>query len=184
MTKSIRRNDSNYSTRYEVTIDKDHKYYGAALLQIAEYDQFTAINAVKFLGKTTRCSFVINTGIGIYLRYRSETNPTCHSEFSFHFNQNNLEELEELNKRMEHVFIVLICDEAKGICCIPYEMFCDLVDKRRKAKDEIENIYTILVTAQARQSFHVYINCPGKRNTIISGKHVVPRTTFPKCLFG
>jgi len=167
-----------------VTIDKDHKYYGAALLQIAEYDQFTAINAFKSLGKTTRCSFIINADIGVYLRYRSEPNPTCHSEFSFQFNQSNLEELEELNKRMARVFIVLICDEAKGICCIPYETFLDLVIKRFDAKDDVENIYTVLVTAQVRQSFHVYINCPGKRNTMIGKKHIVGRTIFPKCLFG
>ena len=164
-------------------IDKDHKYYGAALLQIAEYPVFTAINAYRTLGELSRCSFVINADIGIYLRYRSEPSPTCHSEFSFHFNQNNLDELEELDKRLEQVFIVLICDEAKGICCIPYKTLLDLVVERFDAKNVVEDVYTILVTAQARQSFHVYINCPGKRNTTIGKTYTIARNSFPKCLF-
>ena len=166
-----------------MAIDKDHKYHGAALLQIAEYPQFTAINAYKSSGKISRSSFVINADIGIYLRYRSEPDPTCHSEYSFQFNQNNLEELEELDKRLERVFIVLICDEAKGICCIPYTILLDLIMGRLDAKDDVEDIYTILVTAQARQSFRVYINCPGKRNTMVGKRHTVARTSFPKCLF-
>lgn len=113
-----------------MTIDKEDKYYGAALIQIAEYEQFTAINSFRPLGKPSRCSFVINADIGIYLRYRSEVNPTRHSEFSFHFNGSNLEDLEELDRRSGRVFIGLICDEAREVCCIPYAKLLDLITER------------------------------------------------------
>ena len=164
-------------------IDKDHKFYGAALLQIAEYPQFTAINAYKPSGKSARCSFIINADIGIYLRYRSEPDPTRHSEYSFHFNQSNLYELEELDKRFERVFIAFICGEAKGICCIPYAILLDLIVDRLDAKDEVEDTYTVLVTAHTGQSFRVYVNNPGKRNETTGKKYTFTRTSFPKCLF-
>lgn len=164
-------------------IDKDHKFYGAALLQIAEYPQFTAINAYKPSGKSVRCSFIINADIGIYLKYRSEPIPTRHSEYSFQFSQSNLDELEELDKRFERVFIVFICDEAKEICCIPYAVLLDLIVNRFDAKGEVEDTYTVLVTAHTGQSFRVYVNNPGKRNEITGEKHIFTRTSFPKCLF-
>lgn len=164
-------------------IDKDHKFYGAALLQIAEYPQFTAINAYRPYGKIARCSFIVDADIGIYLKYRSEPNMTRHSEYSFQFNQSNLDELEELSKRFERVFIVLICDEAKGICCISYTKLLDLVIDRLDAKEEIEDTYTILVTAYAGQSFRVYVNSPEKRNETTGKQYIVARNSFPKCLF-
>lgn len=45
---------STKTTKEEIMkIHDDHLYHGAALTQIAEDDQFTAINALKLGGKTT-----------------------------------------------------------------------------------------------------------------------------------
>ena len=50
-------------------INDDHMYHGAALTQIAEHEQFTAINAFEHGGKTSRSAFIVNHDIGVYLKY-------------------------------------------------------------------------------------------------------------------
>ena len=49
----------------------EHLYHGAALMLIAEDDEFTAINRLDLLGKRSSSAFRINDNIGVYLKYNS-----------------------------------------------------------------------------------------------------------------
>jgi hypothetical protein len=162
-------------------INDDHMYHGAALTQIAEHPQFTAINAFKHKGATSRSSFIINTDIGVYLKYATKAIKPF-KEFRFTFLGSHLEELKELESRFEKVYIGLVCVRAKQICAISYKQFEDFLAERREAKGSRESIYTIIVTVPKGKRFRVYVNQPGERKKSL-GVVRVPRNTFPGCLF-
>ena len=63
-------------------INDDHMYHGAALTQIAEHPQFTAINAFKHANRPSRSAFRINDDIGVYLKYASKPKGPTMSLFS------------------------------------------------------------------------------------------------------
>ena len=48
-------------------IGNEHLYHGAVLNQIAEHPQFTAINALRVGGETSRSAFKINNDIAVYI---------------------------------------------------------------------------------------------------------------------
>ena len=48
-------------------INDDHMYHGAALIQIAEHPQFTAINSFPHDGHASRSAFLVNLDIGMGL---------------------------------------------------------------------------------------------------------------------
>ncbi len=162
-------------------INDDHMYHGAALIQIAEHPQFTAINAFKYKKGISRSSFAVNDLIGVYLKYASQpTQP--HQEYVFNFNQPHLDELKDLRKQKEKVFLGLVCVGAKQICCISYERLHDLIMKRADAKGQQEDTYSVLVTVLDGRRFRVYANAPGERNKKL-GEIMIPRSDFPGCLF-
>ena len=55
-------------------INKEHLYHGAALNQIAEHEQFTAINTLEINEIRSRSAFKINQKISIYLKYCTKQN--------------------------------------------------------------------------------------------------------------
>ena len=126
-------------------INDDHMYHGAALTQIAEHPQFTAINAFKHNGAISRSSFIINTDIGVYLKYATKATKPF-DEFPFTFLTPNLGELNELESHFEKVYLGLVCVSAKQVCAISYEQFKGLLAARREAKGGDESTYTVLVT--------------------------------------
>jgi len=162
-------------------INDDHMYHGAALTQVAEHPQFTAINAFQQGGHASRSGFLVNHDIGVYLKYASEpTKP--YSEYHFTFHADHLAELEALNKKAGRVFIVLVCVRAKEICCITYVEFEALIAKRRVARGATEDSYLVLVTCPQGKSFRVYVNAPGQKKKAL-GNRIVPRNRFPNELF-
>lgn len=162
-------------------INDDHMYHGAALTQIAEHPQFTAINAFKHNCTTSRSSFIINTDIGVYLKYATKSIKPF-NEFRFTFLESHLEELKVLVSRFEKVYLGLVCVRAKQICSISYRQFMNFLAERREAKGSRESIYTIIVTVPKGKRFRVYVNQPGERKTSL-GVVRIPRNTFPGCLF-
>src|SRR6266446_1345266 len=73
----------------KMTIDDDHMYHGAGLIQIAEHPQFTAINSLKHDGAVVANAFKVNDEIAIYLKYA--TKPTkAFKEYQFTFTNNHL----------------------------------------------------------------------------------------------
>jgi hypothetical protein len=166
---------------FTMKINDDHMYHGAALTQIAEHPQFTAINAFKHDGTTSRSSFVINTDIGVYLKYATKATKAF-NEFPFTFLTPHLEELKKLESHFEKVYLGLVCVAAKQVCAVSYEQFKGLLAARREAKGGDEVGYTVLVTVPAGKSFRVYVNQPGEKKTSL-GTIIVSRNTFPGCLF-
>jgi hypothetical protein len=78
-------------------IHLDHQYHGAAIIQIAEDDRFTAINSIKSSGTNHRSAFRVNDDIGVYLKY-AEKPSAAYEEFQFTFHKQHLEDLAKLKK--------------------------------------------------------------------------------------
>jgi hypothetical protein len=162
-------------------VDDNHLYYGAGVIQVAEDPHFTAINAFKYKGKNSRCAFVVNDGIGLYLKHRAEPVGSF-KEYQFNFSTENLDELSQLKTKTGNVFVGLVCVKDREICCVPYKVLLSLVEARKKNKGDIEPTYVILVTVPEGKSIRVYVNYPGKRGKLLNQK-IIPRTDFPSKLF-
>lgn len=164
-------------------IDDDHMYYGSAPIQIAEDPHFTAINAVHYKGKTSRCGFRINKSIGVHIHYRSKATGKRSPVYTFGFSRENLAELRRMSKRMPQVFLALICVKARCICCLQYADFLALIEKRRaELGGRKEESYVIEVAVPRAMQFRVGISQPGTRGTW-SEHFLIPRTDFPRALF-
>ena len=163
-------------------INDDHMYHGAALTQIAEHPQFTAINAFKIAGVTSRSAFKINDDIGIYLKYATKPKPPFR-EYVFTFNSDHLAELAALRRLRSSVFLALVCVKARQICCLPHTDFEALVEARKKAKGSPEEQYALLATVPVGKSFRVYVNAPGKRKVMLGKEIIISRNAFPKDIF-
>ena len=162
-------------------INQDHLYHGAALTQIAEHPTFKAINEVSLNGVRSRCAFLVNTDIGLYLKYATKPKGPF-KEFIFTFHTDHLDELQKLRARPSKLFICLICVSASHICCITYESLLELIAERKQKKGADEETYTILVTMPAGKSFRIYMNEPGRKKVMIE-ERIVPRDDFPDVLF-
>lgn len=164
-------------------IHDDHLYHGAALIQIAEHPQFTAINSLKHGGEVIPIAYKINDEISVYLKYASKPTPT-YKEYQFTFHNDQLNELAVIAAANQKTFIALVCVKEREICCISYEELQGLIARRKKQKDDAEDQYVILVTAPKGKSLRVYVNAPGKRKTILGKELIVSRKAFPNVIFG
>lgn len=163
-------------------INNDHLYHGAALTQVAEHRTFKAINEVSHAGARSRCAFLINADIGLYLKYATRPKGRF-KEFIFTFREEHLEELSVLKARAKKIFVGLICVSARQICCVPYKTLLALIAERKRDKGSDEALYTVLVTMPSGKSFRVYMNAPGQRKVMI-GERIIPRDDFPDVIFG
>ena len=162
-------------------IHDDHLYHGAALTQIAEHSQFTAINAFKDGKKISRSSFLINNDIGVYLKYSSK--PTGRfKEYIFTFLKSHLTEIEEIEKRSKKAFVALVCVKDREICLVSRKELSELIEERKKEVGTSEASYTVLVVVPKGKSLRVYMNAPGVRKTKLSEK-IVARKAFPDSVF-
>ena len=163
-------------------INDDHMYHGAALTQVAEHPQFTAINAFKRAGAVSRSAFKVNVDIGVYLKYASKPKAP-YGEYVFTFGEDHLRELKSLKKKSSRTFLALVCVHERQICCLPYPGLLQLLAARKKAKGSSEAQYTVLVTAPARKSFRVYMNAPGRRKRWLGDPLIIARNDFPDVIF-
>ena len=162
-------------------INKDHLYHGAALIQVAKYPTFKAINAFEMKGgEKSRSAFIVNHDTGIYLKYASKPNDS--REYVFTFTTPNLEELEALRTHHSRAFVVLVCIRAKEICVLTLDEF----EKHRKGRETefggVESHYQLLLTAPANKGFRVYMNAPGKKKLSLK-QQTVARQKFPRAIF-
>lgn len=162
-------------------IDDDHMYHGAALTQIAEHPQFTAINHLTTKAGTARSSFLINSNIGIYIKYATRPEGS-YSEYRFTFSTAHLTEIVEIKKKTNSVHIVLVCVLDREICGLDIDSFNQLIEVRRSLKGSDEERYTIAVTAPKNKKMRAYVNVPGRKGKS-AGEHLVARNHFPDCLF-
>ncbi|MFA6072285.1 MAG: hypothetical protein WC810_27295 [Janthinobacterium sp.] len=163
-------------------IRTEHKYIGAALIQIAEHSQFTAINAMKIKDTFVNNAFKINNNIGVFCKYASE--PNVNGEYIFTFLADHVLAIESIGKHNEHVFLALICIEDSEICCLSLNDFNTLLDARKKSAGKSEDQYQILITASQGNSLRAYMNASGKKGKTASKPLVISRKAFPDQIFG
>ena len=164
-------------------IDANDLHYGAALKQIADDPSFKSINADRGGGNKSRCSFRINTDVGVYIRSGAEPK-TRFKHYVFNFKQDNLREIAALASRCPKTFIVLVCLKNAEICMLHHQKLLDLIELRRREFGGDEEQYNIQVTIPKAQSMRVYMNKPGSKKLIVGKRPItVPRNAFPKRIF-
>lgn len=180
-----------------MNIKDDHFYHGAVLIQIAEHNKFTAINALQVKGKTSHSAFKVNGDIAVYLKYASEPKPTgAFEEYAFNFNKQQLEEVDAINDEGNDLYLALVCVEAREVCCFPYDEFLHLITHRRvadlyrrviaepeRAAAVAGEQYTLAVTLKPREWFRVNVKAPGRKKTYLTPPIKVPRNNCPNALF-
>jgi len=107
-------------------IHQRHLYHGAALIQIAEHPEFTAINPFLIDGENSHNAYRINDNTGIYAKYASNPNAST-SDYLFTFNQENLDELANVDELCGKLFVALICISSSSICCLGYDQLMTLI---------------------------------------------------------
>ncbi|TKB58124.1 MAG: hypothetical protein E8D49_12115 [Nitrospira sp.] len=122
-------------------INDDHFYHGAALIQIAEHLQFTAIKAVTADGRVSRSSFLVNNDIAVFLKYAEKPTKTF-NEYVFTFYLDHLDEIERIEQKAGKAFVALVCIQARQICCISRDELTDIIEERKRAKGSAEDRYT------------------------------------------
>ena len=163
-------------------ITKEHFYHGAVLNQIAEHKQFTAINALKVKGKTSRSAFKVNDDIAVYLKYASEPTKT-YKEYVFTFSGDHLKELSKINDAENSLHLALVCVKDNEVCCFPYSELVQLISRRKGKFSKPEQQYTLLVTLNKGEAFRVNINVPGKKKAYLGKPLTVRRNACPNALF-
>ncbi len=162
-------------------IDDNHMCHGTALLQVAEHDTFTAINALKLGSTAHRNAFQINNEIALYFKHGSDKSGKF-DEYNFTFSQENICDLKKIRRSNSKTFIALICVEDREICCLSCEEVMEIISDRKAAKGEKEKQYTIFVTAEKRCSLRAFATEPGTKN-ILSSQVFVKRNDFPARIF-
>ena len=164
-------------------IDDNHMYHGAALIQIAESDKFTAINGLEVGSHKFENYYKINGNIAIYIKHCSEPRGKF-DEYIFNFNQNHRSELEIIKKTGQKIFVVMVCVKDRQICCVDISTIEDLISRRiRKNGGVEEDQYQIIVTAEPGRSLRAYINSPAKKGKMLGEAYVVRRNAFPDMIF-
>jgi len=158
-------------------------HHGGALIQIAEYPTFKAINSFEDgNGKKSDAAFIINTNTGIYFKYGTNPNKSW-KEYTFVFKKANFKELDDLRAKFgERAFIVLVCVKAKEVCILRVNDLYAKRAEREKEKGGTEDQYTLLVSVPKGKSFRVYMNAPGEKKKSLK-QTVINRNDFPKALF-
>ena len=110
-------------------IDDDHMYHGAALIQIAEHEQFTAINALTLGKKPVSNWFKINDHIAVYFKYAAEEKKP-YGEYVFTFKSEHLRTIRAIAGVHDRVVIALVCVEAREICAITADDLAAMIAER------------------------------------------------------
>lgn len=163
-------------------IHDDHLYHGAALIQIAEHPNFTAINALRTSAGVFRNAYRINQDIAVYLKYAGKPMKSF-DEYQFTFTKGHLEELASIVNVSLKLFVVLVCVEDRHICCLSYPEFQRLISSRRKSKGSDEDQYAILARLEKGKAFRVYVNAAGKKKMFTGKQLTITRNSFPGDIF-
>ncbi|GAA0711953.1 hypothetical protein [Dokdonella soli] len=161
----------------------DHLYHGAALIQIAEDEQFTAINSLRIKNQIVSSAYKINDQIAVYFKYAGAAHGAS-DEFVFTFHSDHIKTIRAIAATNERTFVALVCVEAREICAIIADQLASMIAARQKAKGGTEDQYTVLVTAPKGKGLRVYMNHPGTKATILGKPVIVSRSSFPSVLFG
>ena len=156
--------------------------HGAALMQIAEHESFTAINPLVLNGERSHTAFVINHDIAIYPKYASAPK-NSHEEYLFNFSAANIEELMAIGGQYGRTVLTLVCVNGREICGLTFDQFCELRSRRVRDVGYAEDPFSLLVTLPKGQQFRVYVNASGVKNKTLGSPILVPRKAYPNMLF-
>ena len=175
-----------------VNIDKDHLYYGAACLQVAEDDRYTSINQFRSNNRRVRCTYVVNNDIGLYLTYRGERSRRAKwdgdrtaDEYLFTFDAGEIAKIDELCSRYPNTYLGLVCVQNERICCLSNRELRELIALRRADAGVQEDSYVIVVAIfpGTRMSMKVFVTPLGKRNRYLGKPLIVAECAFPSKIF-
>lgn len=162
-------------------IRTEHQNLGAALMQIAEDDNFTAINPLRVKSDKINNAFLINTDTCVFLKYGQEPKQT--GEYQFTYTREHLESVYGAAEHYKKVFVGLVCVEDQEVCCIDLAQLDAMIKARRATHGADEESYQVLVTVPEGKSLRAYTNASGRKGVIAGKEHVVARNRFPGCLF-
>ena len=163
-------------------IADDHMYHGAALIQIAEHEQFTAINALTLNKRPVSSWFKINNHIAVGFKYAREGKEP-YGEYVFTFKSGHLQTIRAIAGVHDRIIMALVCVEAREICAITEGDLTAMIEERQNSAGGIEDQYTLLVTAEKGKSLRAYMNKAGTKGKSLK-KRVIARKAFPDCVFG
>ncbi|CAH0235143.1 hypothetical protein SRABI130_02846 [Pseudomonas sp. Bi130] len=162
-------------------IRTQHMTLGAALMQIAEHERFTAINPLYVRGNKVTNAFLINDSTCIFLKYGSEPKPT--GEYQFTFTAEQISSLEDAEEHYRTVFVCLVCVEAQDICGLTADELHRMITARQDTVEGDEESYQVLITAPENGRLRVYTNTAGRRGVPALEPLLIPRNRFPGFLF-
>ncbi|MDX7921126.1 hypothetical protein SJS82_04170 [Aeromonas media] len=160
----------------------EHQNIGAAVMQIAEHPNFTAINSLKVEGSPINNGFLINGDIAVLCKYASEPNGL--GEYTFSFKDDHIDDIAKVQKGKHSLFFALVCVEDGEICCLTEKEFDTLIENRKQSAAVDEDQYQILVTAKKGASLRAYVNAAGRKGKTAGKMLTIPRNSFPDSLFG
>ncbi|MDX7694981.1 hypothetical protein [Aeromonas dhakensis] len=160
----------------------EHQNIGAAVMQIAEHQNFTAINALKIQGEPVNNGFLINGDIAVLCKYATE--PNSLGEYIFSFKDDHIDDIAKVQKGKHSLFFALVCVEDGEICCLTKKEFDTLIENRKQSATVDEDQYQILVTAKKGASLRAYVNAAGKKGKTAGKMLTIPRNSFPNSIFG
>jgi hypothetical protein len=153
---------------------------GVAFYQIAIHSKFTSINKLDLY--ESRSAFLINNDIGKYLKHAKETT-TVRNECRFGFSWDERYNIDKLADEYPKTFVVLICAEDRGICCLDYKF--DLLPLLEEKDDSTDETSTLYVKPESGKGFFINMFQKGSSTKLIlpqPGKEI-PRNAFPNILF-
>ncbi len=163
----------------KITLEQQN--IGAAVMQIAEHKQFTAINALHFNGSSVGNAFLINSHVAVLCKYATEPNKV--GEYAFTFGQDMMNILTKLMKKHESLFLGLVCVQDREICCLNKAQFQELIGYRKASTGIEETQYTILVTIKSGSSMRAYVNAGGTKRKYAGSQLIIRRNSFPNSIF-
>lgn len=166
----------------DMKIRTEHQTLGAALMQIAEDNSFTAINPLRLGGEKINNAFLINTDTCLFLKYRQEP-VGAHEEYVFTFSMDVIASINSAKKFYKKIFFGLVCVEGQEVCCIDISQFDGMVNARKATFGGDEDTYQVLVTIPNGKSLRVYMNAARTKGFVAGTKLITPRSRFPSALF-
>jgi hypothetical protein len=97
-------------------------YHGAALVRLLHGTNQEVV--VELFPSESNASYIINKNIGLYIKHSAKRM----SPWRFSFSQEHRDEILEMKKRLEKVFLLLVCGE-DGIVSLDFDEFKKIVNE-------------------------------------------------------
>lgn len=95
-------------------------YHGAVLAKIAQASKKISISSYP---SPSRCTYVINGSIGLYIKHSSNRL----TPWGFSFAKSHQDEIKQMSNSLDRVFIALVCGK-DGIACLSFDELKAVLD--------------------------------------------------------